>query len=77
MIQRSGRLPESFVVFYFVFVLWLFLFVRNGVALFYAPYQYKEKIYEKRTKAVVATFVRLRITLYRYIGEELTSPQPS
>ena len=34
MIQRSGRVPESFVVFYFVFVLWLFFFVRKGVALF-------------------------------------------
>ena len=27
---------RKFVVLYFVFVLWLFFFVRNGVALFYA-----------------------------------------
>jgi len=27
--------PELIVVFYFVFVLWLFFFVRNGVALFF------------------------------------------
>ena len=39
MIQRSGRVPESFVVFYFVFVLWLFFFARKGVALFYAKYE--------------------------------------
>ncbi|GAA6341069.1 hypothetical protein I090019C5_23070 [Phocaeicola massiliensis] len=35
-IEQAKKLHSSFVVFYFVFVLWLFLDVSRGTVFFYA-----------------------------------------